>query len=103
MHNRVVTAGHRVVPVEHAVSIIEMSCRLVGDERQPHAPSTTARKIKTEIHALAGEYMYCSIGIGPNVMLAKVASDMQKPNGLTVLADADMPQVLYRLKLDDFP
>jgi DNA polymerase-4 len=47
--------------------------------------------------------MYCSIGVGPNVMLAKVASDMQKPNGLTVLADADVPHALHRLKLTDFP
>ena len=36
-------------------------------------------------------------------MLAKVASDMRKPDGLTTLADADMPTALYRLKLTDFP
>jgi DNA polymerase-4 len=103
MHNRVVAAVNRVVPVESVMSIDEMSCRLVGDERKPDAAAVTARKIKTEIHALAGEYMYCSIGVGPNVMLAKVASDMQKPNGLTVLADADLPHALHRLKLTDFP
>ena len=38
----------------------------------------------------------CSIGIGPIVLLAKVAADMQKPNGLTVLADAELPHKLHR-------
>jgi DNA polymerase-4 len=103
MHNRVVAAVNRVLPIERVMSIDEMSCRLTGDERNPEVAAGIARKIKTEIHALAGEYMYCSIGIGPNVMLAKVAADMQKPNGLTVLADADMPAALHRLHLTDFP
>lgn len=52
---------------------------------------------------MAGAYMHCSIGAGPNVMLAKVAADMQKPNGFTALPDADMPAALHRLKLNDFP
>jgi DNA polymerase-4 len=103
MHNRVVAAVNRVLPVESVMSIDEMSCRLVGDERNPDRATATARKIKSEIHALAGEYMYCSIGIGPNTLLAKVAADMQKPNGLTVLADTDLPTALHRLQLTDFP
>jgi DNA polymerase-4 len=103
MHNRVVEAVQRVLPIDSVRSIDEMSCRLVGDERKSDAVDRIARKIKTEIHALAGEYMYCSIGVGPNTMLAKVAADMQKPNGLTVLADADLPTALHRLHLTDFP
>jgi DNA polymerase-4 len=103
MHNRIVAAVRRVLPIESVMSIDEMACRLVGDERKPEAAAGIAGKIKTEIRTLAGDWMRCSIGIGPNVMLAKVAADMQKPNGLTVLADANMPMALYRLKLTDFP
>jgi DNA polymerase-4 len=103
VHNRIVAAVERVLPIESVMSIDEMVCRLVGDERKSESAAGIAGKIKSEIHALAGEYMHCSIGIGPNVMLAKVAADMQKPNGLTVLADADMPTALSRLKLTDFP
>ncbi len=103
MHNRVVAAVQRVVPIERVMSIDEMSCRLVGDERNLDRATVIAGKIKQEIHALAGEYMHCSIGVGPNVMLAKVAADMQKPNGFTALPDADMPAALHRLKLNDFP
>ncbi len=102
-HNRIVAAVRRVLPIETVMSIDEMACRLVGDERKPEAAAAIAGRIKTEIYALAGDRMHCSIGVGPNVMLAKVAADMKKPNGLTVLADADMPAALHRLKLTDFP
>ncbi len=103
MHNRILAAVRRVIPIESVMSIDEMACRLVGDERKPEAAAGIARRIKQEIRELAGDYMRCSIGVGPNVMLAKVASDMQKPDGLTTLADAEMPRALYRLKLTDFP
>jgi DNA polymerase IV len=103
MHNRIVDAVNSVVPVDRIVSIDEMACRLVGDERQPGRAVETANRVKAAIRERAGEYMKCSIGVGPNVMLAKLASDMKKPDGLTVLADADLPVALHRLKLQDFP
>jgi DNA polymerase IV len=103
MHNRVLAAVNRVLPVESVMSIDEMTCRLVGDERDPDRAAATAGKIKQEIHALAGAYMHCSIGAGPNTLLAKVAADMQKPNGFTTLKDDELPHKLHRLKLTDFP
>jgi DNA polymerase-4 len=103
MHNRILAAVRRVIPIESVRSIDEMACRLAGDERKPEAAAGIARRIKTEIRDLAGDYMRCSIGVGPNVMLAKVAGDMQKPDGLTILADAGLPVALHRLKLTDFP
>src|SRR5581483_7059447 len=48
-------------------------------------------------------YLRCSVGVGPNVMLAKVAGDMQKPDGLTLIEAKDLPTKLYGLKLTDFP
>lgn len=39
----------------------------------------------------------CSIGIGPNKFLAKTASDMKKPLGITVLRKRDVPQILWPL------
>lgn len=103
MHNRIVAAVGSVVPIESVMSIDEMSCRLVGDERKPEAAAGMSRKVKHAIRELAGDYMSCSVGAGPNVMLAKVAADMQKPDGLTILSDAEVPRALYRLKLTDFP
>ncbi len=103
MHNRLVAAVRRVLPIESVRSIDEVSCRLVGAEREPETAVAIAGRIKAEIHALAGDRMHCSVGIGPSTLLAKVAADMHKPDGLTVLADADVPAALFRLKLTDFP
>lgn len=44
----------------------------------------------------------CSIGIGPNLFLAKMASDMKKPLGITVLRKRDIKTKLYPLDIDDF-
>ena len=43
----------------------------------------------------------CSIGIGPNPLLAKMASDMKKPMGITVLRIREVPQKLWPLKIAD--
>ncbi len=103
MHNRVVAAVQRVLPIETIMSIDEMACRLTGDERQPPCATAIARQIKDAIYTLAGDQMHCSIGIGPNPLLAKIAADMQKPNGLTLLADTEIPEALLHLQLTDFP
>src|SRR5690625_998198 len=42
----------------------------------------------------------CSIGIGPNKFLAKMASDMKKPLGITVLRKRDLPQQLWPLPIE---
>jgi len=46
---------------------------------------TLARQIKQEI--LEKEKLTCSIGVGPNKLVAKIASDHQKPDGLTVVTE----------------
>ncbi len=102
-HNQIVDAVGSIIPVEGVVSIDEMTCRLVGDDQRPGRAVEMANRIKAAIKERAGKCLNCSIGIAPNRMLAKVASDMQKPNGLTVFADEDLPTALYKLKLQAFP
>src|SRR5690606_20886247 len=48
-----------------------------------------------------GEWIRCSIGIAPNCYLAKIATDMQKPDGLTFINQEDLPHILYSLRLRD--
>ena len=43
----------------------------------------------------------CSIGISPNKFLAKTASDMKKPMGITILRKRDVPQMLWHLPVID--
>lgn len=103
VHNRIVDAVGSVLPVQDIVSIDEMTCRLLGDERHPRRAVETAVRVKAAIKERAGDYLTCSIGVAPNTMLAKVGADMRKPDGLTVFDDADLPAALFGLKLQDFP
>jgi len=47
------------------------------------APKARARQLKAEVHAETG--LVCSVGIGPNKLVAKIASDLDKPDGFCVL------------------
>jgi len=57
-----------------------------------------AQQIKKEIYEK--EQLTCSIGIGPNKLLAKIASDFQKPDGLTVVEEKDVKAFLDPLDID---
>jgi DNA polymerase IV len=100
-HHRAIAAVDRIAPVRQVLSIDEMECELTGRWRAQEQAVAIARRIKQEIEGTVGECLKSSIGIAPNTMLAKLASDMHKPDGLTVLTQADIPQGLYHLKLTD--
>ena len=82
------------------MSIDEMACRLIGRERVLAKAKAIAISVKRAVRAV-GDTLRCSIGLAPNRYLAKVASDMQKPDGLTVLLLEELPAALYGLKLSD--
>ena len=50
-----------------------------------------------------GAHITCSIGYAPNRWLAKIAADLDKPDGLTVLQPRDLPGRLLTLDLEDLP
>jgi DNA polymerase-4 len=54
-----------------------------------------ARRIKDKIREEIG--LTCSIGIGPNKLLAKIASDMKKPDGLTIISPEDIKKMIWPL------
>ena len=56
-----------------------------------------AREIKKRIKDETG--LTCSIGIAPNKLLAKMASDMQKPDGLTVIMEDDIQSRIWPLSV----
>lgn len=63
----------------------------------------TARRIKLAIRQEVGDYLRCSIGIAPNAFLAKLATDLQKPDGLVTITPDNIDAVLTPLKLTDLP
>lgn len=102
-HKRVLEAVDTVLPVEEVCSIDEMRFRLLGDECEPEAARQLAIRLKQAIADRVGECMRCSIGIAPNPFLAKIGTELQKPDGLVVLQASDLPHTLHALKLTDFP
>jgi DNA polymerase-4 len=103
-HARLVSVLNRHFATIRVLSVDEMACRLppllyktVRDEK------ALAERVKADVYQEMGEYVRCSVGIGPNVFLAKVASDRQKPDGLTIWNEENLPDALFTLKLTDLP
>ncbi|MGE3973252.1 MAG: DNA polymerase [Bdellovibrionales bacterium] len=101
-HHRIIDAVESCLPVTVVMSIDEMACRLTGSDRGIPKAMEIAKGVKQKIRELGSE-LGCSVGLAPNRYLAKVASDMQKPDGLTVVRRSEIPQKFFRLKPRDFP
>ncbi len=101
--HRIAEAVERVCPVAHTPSIDEMMCQLMGREQQPAAARRIALDVKQAIREDVGETLRCSIGMAPNRYLAKIASDMQKPDGLIGLLPSQLPRAIAHLELRDLP
>lgn len=61
----------------------------------PEETSILAQRIKDAVFAATG--LSCSIGVTPNKLLSKIASDLEKPNGLTILSMEDVPTRIWPL------
>src|SRR5712692_1308664 len=59
------------------------------------------RRLKAEI--VSQEGLTCSVGIGPNKLVAKIASDFEKPDGLTVVRPAEVQEFLDPLPIRVIP
>lgn len=101
-HHRVLEVLENVLPIEEVCSIDEMRFRLLGEERDPEKARKLALHIKSVLAREVGECLTCSIGIAPNPYLAKIGTELQKPDGLVILQKDDLPQRLHELKLTDF-
>ena len=102
-HHKILAATDKHIPITKAWSIDEFHCDLMGREKEPENALRLARAIKQQIWKDVGPAINCSIGIAPNSFLAKVATDMQKPDGLVLLRPEDLPGRLFDLTLRDLP
>lgn len=103
MHHKIWSAVNSVLPVDKVLSIDEMACRLTGRQTDYDNAVSIGRRVKEAIKEQVGEYVKCSLGLAPNRFLAKVATDMEKPDGFTVITKEDLPHKLYSLSLTDLP
>src|SRR5580658_6166919 len=102
-HHRIVEAVESCLPVTAVLSIDEMACRLMGRERPLLAAIELGQRVKTTIREKVGPMLRSSVGIATNRYLAKVASDMEKPDGLVALPLDILPEALRHLTLRDLP
>lgn len=102
-HNRILEVVETVLPIDKVRSVDEMQFRLLGVEKRPEEAERLAHRIKRAIYDGVGECLRCSVGVSPNAFLAKVATEMQKPDGLVIIQEHELPHRLESLKLTDFP
>ncbi|MFD1953411.1 DNA polymerase IV [Paenibacillus thailandensis] len=89
---RFMAIARQYTPLVQAVSIDECYLDITGSGlfgTPIQIAETIQKRIQTECS------LPCSVGIGPNKLLAKMASDMKKPNGLTILRIRDMPALMW--------
>ena len=88
----------RFSPVIEQLSIDEGFLDLTGMERLMENPRAYGEEIKRAVREETG--LTASVGIAPNKFLAKLASDLEKPDGLVVIRAEDAEKVLAPLPVN---
>ena len=88
-------------PLVEPVSIDEAFMDITGCERLQGPPRRLAHTIKAEIRNRLG--LTCSVGGAPVRFLAKIASDMHKPDGLTIIQPRDVSAFIQSLPIEKVP
>lgn len=99
-HHKIIEAVHKVCPVERVLSIDEMVCSLMGREQELENALEVGRRVKQIILDEVGECLTSSVGLGPNITIAKIASDLQKPNGLVAIPQEQLVQKIGHLDIN---
>ena len=88
-------------PLMEPVSIDEAYLDVTGCQRLFGGPREIAWEIKRKIRETVG--LTCSVGVAPNKFLAKIASDMEKPDGLTVILPEQVAAFIDSLPIKKVP
>jgi DNA polymerase-4 len=88
-------------PLVEPVSIDEAYMDVSGCRRLHGSSMDIAMEIKQTIHDKTG--LTCSIGVAPVKFLAKIASDMDKPDGLTIIEPEQVKPFIHSLPIGKVP
>jgi DNA polymerase-4 len=88
-------------PILEVFSIDEAFLDLTDLLQNYRDATSLGTEIKYRLKTEVGDWLKCSIGLAPNKLLAKLASDLIKPDGLTVIEPRDIPKILAKIELDD--
>jgi len=81
-------------PMVEVYSIDEVFLDATEVLRRYPSPLALALEIKKRFREELGEWITCTIGIAPNKLLAKLATEEAKPNGIKWIKPEDVPEVL---------
>lgn len=96
--SQLVKIFYHFTPAVEPFSIDEAFLDITGCQRLFGTPYQIAQKLKNEIRNEVG--LSCSVGVAPNKLLAKLASSLNKPDGLTIISKDEVKNTLYPLKVE---
>ena len=88
----------RYTPLVEAASVDECFADFTNALKNEKDPISFFRKLQADLFKETG--LKCSIGISTTRFLAKMASDYQKPMGLTIIHKHDIPKIIFPLKIE---
>jgi len=102
-HQEIIKALYDLSPFLKILSIDEMTIRLTKGEQGYRCALKIALEIKNKIKEKVGDFLTCSVGVGPNQFLAKVAAESKKPDGLAIVELSRLTEFYRNLRLLDLP
>jgi DNA polymerase-4 len=90
-----------VTPLVQGLSLDEAYLDVTASQQLLGGPVDIARYIKARVRELTG--LSASVGVAPNKLVAKIASDLDKPDGLTVVSAERVREVLDPLSVRRLP
>lgn len=99
--DKVMSVVEEFSPLVERISIDEAFLDISGTEKLHGTPEDVGFKIKRRIKEDTS--LTCSIGIAPNKFLAKIASDINKPDGLTIITEHKVQKFLSNLPVGKLP
>jgi DNA polymerase IV len=88
---------HEFTPIVEGLSLDEAFLDVTASRAAFGSAATIAQDIKQRIHSRTG--LTASVGVAPNKLVAKIASDLRKPDGLVVVEPPDVQALLDPLSI----
>lgn len=96
--DKVMDILEQFTPDIEPISIDEAFLDITGSYKLFGSPEITCKKIRSAITEVTG--LTASLGMAPNMMTAKIASDIQKPNGLVIVSPGGLISFLHPLPVN---
>jgi len=100
-HKEIKKVIEKFTPFYEVLSVDEFALKLTPREQNREAALKLGADIKEAIKSDVGDYLTCSVGIGPNKFLAKLAAERKKPDGLVAVTLDQLEEFYSKICLTD--